>query len=95
VLSLITSIILFVAFNALVLYTTTTRSIASQAMSFDLIVDLDYLQSHAKNFASLVSQLPEVQRVTYRCPIYKQYIPARANHRPGLASHAEAEQPSI
>jgi putative ABC transport system permease protein len=78
VLSLMISIILFVAFNALMLYTNTTRSMASQAMNFDLIIDLDYRQSHAKNFAGLVSQLPEVQRVTYRRSTYERYIPARA-----------------
>ncbi|HEU4326825.1 MAG TPA: FtsX-like permease family protein [Roseiflexaceae bacterium] len=77
VLSLMISIVLFVAFNALMLYTTTTRSMASQAMNFDLIIDLDYRQSQAKNFANLVSQLPEVQRVTYRRSTYEQYIPAR------------------
>jgi putative ABC transport system permease protein len=78
VLSLMISIILFVAFNALMLYTNTTRSMATKAMNFDLIVDLDYRQSHAKNFAGLVSQLPEVQRVTYRRSTYQQYIPPRA-----------------
>jgi putative ABC transport system permease protein len=78
VLSLMISIILFVAFNALMLYTTTTRSMASQGMNFDLIVDLDYRQSHARNFAALVSQLPEVQRVTYRRSTYEQYVPPRA-----------------
>jgi len=49
-LSLMISIILFVAFNALMLYTNTTQRMASKAMNFDLIVDLDYRQSHAKNF---------------------------------------------
>jgi putative ABC transport system permease protein len=78
VLSLMISIILFVAFNALMLYTNATRSMASQAMNFDLIVDLDYRQSHARNFADLVGQLPEVQRVTYRRSTYQQYAPARA-----------------
>ncbi len=78
VLSLMLSIVLFVAFNALMLYTNTTRSMASQAMNFDLIIDLDHRQSHAKHFADLVSQLPEVQRVTYRRSTYEQYAPARA-----------------
>jgi len=77
-LSLMISIILFVAFNALMLYTNTTRSMASQAMNFDLIIDLDYRQSHARQFADLVSQLPEVQRVTYRRSTYEQYVPSRA-----------------
>src|SRR5262249_24546066 len=77
VLSLMISIILFVAFNALMLYTNTTQRMASQAMGFDLIVDLDYRQSHAKNFADLVSQLPEVQRVAYRRCTYEQYVPPR------------------
>jgi putative ABC transport system permease protein len=77
-LSLMISIILFVAFNSLVLYTTTTRRMASQAMGFDLIVDLDYRQSHARNFADLVSQLPEVQRVAYRRCTYEQYAVPRS-----------------
>src|SRR5512138_2158910 len=76
-LSLMISIILFVAFNALMLYTNTTRSMASKAMNFDQIIDLDYRQSHAKNFANLVSQLPEVQRVAYRRSTYEQYVPPR------------------
>lgn len=76
-LSLMLSIILFVAFNALMLYTTTTRSFASHAMNFDLQVDLDYHQSHAMNFVDLVSQLPEVQRVAYRRSTYEAYTPAR------------------
>ncbi len=63
-LSLMISIILFVAFNALTLYTNTTQSIAVKAMNYDLQIDLDYRQSHAKNFADLVSRLPEVQRVS-------------------------------
>lgn len=78
VLSLTISIVLFVAFNSLMLYTNTTRSMASKVMNFDLIIDLDYRQSHAKSFADLVSQLPEVQRVTYRRSTYEQYTPARA-----------------
>jgi putative ABC transport system permease protein len=77
-LSLMISIILFVAFNALMLYTNTTQRMASKAMNFDLIVDLDYRQSHTKNFVDLVSQLPEVQRVAYRRSTYEQYVPARA-----------------
>ena len=77
VLSLMISIVLFVAFNALMLYTTTINRKASQAMNFDLIIDLDYRQSHAKNFADLVSQLPEVQRVTYKRCTYQPYIPSR------------------
>jgi putative ABC transport system permease protein len=77
VLSLMISIILFVAFNALMLYTNTTQGMASKAMNFDLIVDLDYRQSHAQHFADLVSQLPEVQRVAYRRSTYEQYVPPR------------------
>ena len=77
-LSLMISIILFVAFNALMLYTTTPRNLASRAMNFDLQVDLDYHQSHAMNFVDLVSQLPEVQRVAYRRSAYEQYVPPRA-----------------
>jgi putative ABC transport system permease protein len=77
-LSLMLSIILFVAFNALMLYTTATRSFASHAMNFDLQVDLDYHQSHAMNFVDLVSQLPEVQRVAYRRSTYEAYVPPRA-----------------
>src|SRR5262245_35221210 len=76
--SLMISIILFVAFNALMLYTNTTQRMASKAMNFDLIVDLDYRQSHAQQFADLVSQLPEVQRVAYRRSTYEQYVPLRA-----------------
>ena len=77
-LSLMISIILFVAFNALMLYTNTTQSMAVQAMNFDLMIDLDYRQSHAKDFAELVSQLPEVQRVAYRRSTYELYVPPRA-----------------
>ena len=78
VLSLMISIILFVAFNALMLYTNTTQSIAVKAMNFDLMIDLDYRQSHARQFSDLVSQLPEVQRVAYRRSAYQMYVPARA-----------------
>jgi len=78
VLSLMISIILFVAFNALMLYTNTTYSMASKAMNFDLQVDLDYHQSHAKNFVEMVSQVPEVERVTYRRSTYELYVPPRA-----------------
>jgi putative ABC transport system permease protein len=72
------SIIMFVAFNALMLYTNTTTSMASKAMNFDLIISLGYRQSHALDFADLVSQLPEVQRVAYRRCAYEQYVPPRA-----------------
>lgn len=78
VLSLMISIILFVAFNAMMLYTNTTQSMAVQAMNFDLMIDLDYRQSHAQQFSEQVSQLPEVQRVAYRRSAYQMYIPARA-----------------
>ncbi len=77
-LSLMISIILFVAFNALMLYTTTTRNFASHAMNFDLQVDLDYQQSHAMNFVELVSHLPEVERVAYRRSTYEAYVPPRS-----------------
>ena len=77
-LSLMISIILFVAFNALTLYTNTTQNMAVKAMNFDLMIDLDYRQSHARNFADLVSQLPEVQRVSYRRSHYSLYVPPRA-----------------
>jgi putative ABC transport system permease protein len=77
-LSLMLSIILFVAFNALRLYTDTTTNLAVQAMNYDLQIDLDYRQSHAKDFANLVSQLPEVQRVSYDRCSHEQYIPPRA-----------------
>jgi putative ABC transport system permease protein len=77
-LSLMLSIILFVAFNALMLYTDTTQRMASKAMNWDLKVELDYRQSHANGFAELVSQLPEVQRVSYiRCS-HEAYVPPRA-----------------
>jgi len=76
-LSLMMSIILFVAFNALRLYTDTTTRLAVQAMNYDLQIDLDYRQSHAKDFADRVSQLPEVQRVSYiRCS-HEAYVPPR------------------
>jgi putative ABC transport system permease protein len=78
VLSLMLSIILFVAFNSLMLYTNTTQSMAVQAMNFDLMIDLDYRQSHAEPFSDLVSQLPEVQRVAYRRSAYMMYVPDRA-----------------
>src|SRR5262249_10074236 len=74
-LSLMISIILFVAFNALMLYTNTTQRMAVKAMNYDLQIDLDYRQSHAKNFADLVRQLPEVQRVAYRRSTYELYVP--------------------
>jgi len=77
-LSLMISIILFVAFNALRLYTDTTTNLAVQAMNYDLQIDLDYRQSHAKDFADRVSELPEVQRVSYDRCSHEQYIPARA-----------------
>jgi len=77
-LSLMMSIILFVAFNALRLYTDTTTRLAVQAMDYDLQIDLDYRQSHANQFADLVSQLPEVQRVSYDRCSHEQYIPPRA-----------------
>ncbi len=77
VLSLMISIILFVAFNALTLYTNTTQSLASQAMNYDLQIDLDYRQSHAQGFAELVSQLPEVQQVSYIRCAHQDYIPPR------------------
>ncbi len=54
VISLVISIILFVAFNALMLYTDTTQRMAVKAMNFDLMIDLDYRQSHANQFADLV-----------------------------------------
>jgi putative ABC transport system permease protein len=76
-LSLMMSIILFVAFNALMLYTDTTQRLAVQAMNYDLQIDLDYRQSHANNFANLVSQLPEVQQVSYDRCSHEQYIPPR------------------
>lgn len=78
VLSLMISIILFVAFNALMLYTNATQSMAVQGMNFDLMVDLDYRQTHAEDFAYRVSQLPDVQRVTFRRSAYSMYIPERA-----------------
>ncbi len=76
-LSLMISIILFVAFNSLMLYTNTTTSIAVKAMNYDLQINLDYRQSHAQQFADLVSQLPEVQRVAYRRSAYERYVPPR------------------
>jgi putative ABC transport system permease protein len=76
-LSLMMSIILFVAFNALRLYTDTTTNLAVQAMNYDLQIDLDYRQSHAKDFADRVSELPEVQRVSYDRCSHEQYIPPR------------------
>src|SRR5262245_19236696 len=76
-LSLMVSIILFVAFNALMLYTNTTQRMAVKAMNYDLQIDLHYSQSHANNFAELVSQLPEVQRVTFRRSTYEAYVPPR------------------
>jgi putative ABC transport system permease protein len=77
-LSLMISIILFVAFNAQMLYTNTTQRMAVKAMNYDLQIDLDYRQSHAKGFADQVSQLPEVQRVSYiRCS-HEAYVPPRA-----------------
>jgi putative ABC transport system permease protein len=77
VLSLMISIILFVAFNALMLYTDTTQRMAVKAMNYDLQIDLDYRQSHAKQFADLVSQLPEVQRVSYDRCAHEEYVPPR------------------
>ncbi len=77
-LSLMISIILFVTFNSLMLYTNTTQNMAVQAMNYDLQIDLDFRQTHASQFAALVSQLPEVKRVTYRRSHYSLYVPARA-----------------
>ncbi len=77
-LSLMLSIILFVSFNSLMLYTTTTQKHASNAMNFDLQVALDYNQSHAKDFIEQVSKLPEVQQVAYRRSTYEAYIPPRS-----------------
>lgn len=77
-LSLMMSIILFVAFNALRLYTDTTTRLAVQSMNYDLQIDLDYRQSHANQFADLVGQLPEVQRVSYDRCSHEAYIPPRA-----------------
>lgn len=77
VLSLMISIILFVAFNALMLYTDTTQNMAVKAMNYDLQIDLDYRQSHASQFADLVSRLPEVQRVSYDRCSHEQYTPLR------------------
>ncbi len=76
-LSLMISIILFVAFNALMLYTGTTQRMAVKAMNYDLQIYLDYRQSHAKQFADLVSQLPEVQRVSYDRCAHEEYVPPR------------------
>ncbi|MGI5836631.1 MAG: ABC transporter permease [Chloroflexota bacterium] len=77
-LSLMISIILFVAFNALMLYTSTTQAMANKAMNWDLQIDLDYRESHAEGFADLVSQLPEVQRVSYKRCSHEAYVPPRA-----------------
>ena len=79
VLSLVISIILFVAFNALMLYTDKTQQMAVKAMNFDLMIDLDYRQSHANQFADLVAQLPQVQRVAYDRCAHMQYVPPRAD----------------
>ena len=76
-LSLMISIILFVAFNALMLYTTTTTNMAVKAMNYDLQIGLDYRQSHANQFANQVSQLPEVQRVAYVRCAHEAYVPPR------------------
>jgi putative ABC transport system permease protein len=77
ILSLMISIILFVAFNALMLYTNMTRNMAVKAMNYDLQIDLDYRQTHARDFAEKVSQLPEVQQVSYRRSHYSLYVPER------------------
>ena len=76
-LSLMMSIILFVAFNALMLYTNTTTGMAVKAMNYDLQIDLDYRQTHANQFADLVSQLPEVQRVAFGRCAHEAYVPPR------------------
>lgn len=78
VLSLMISIILFVAFNALMLYTNTTQSMAVKAMNYDLQIDLDYRQTHAGNFAEQVSQLPEVQQAAFIRCAHELYVPPRA-----------------
>jgi putative ABC transport system permease protein len=77
-LSLMISIVLFVAFNALMLYTDTTQRMASKAMNWDLQIDLDYRQSHANGFADLVSQFPEVQQVSYIRCAHEAYVPPRS-----------------
>jgi putative ABC transport system permease protein len=78
VFSLMISIILFVAFNSLTLYTNTTQNMAVKAMNYDLQIDLDYRQSHASDFADRVSHLPEVQQVTFRRSHYSLYVPPRS-----------------
>ncbi len=77
IISLMISIILFIAFNSLMLYTNKTQRMATKAMNYDLQIDLDYYQSSTNNFSTLVSQLPEVQRVTVRRSAYEHYIPPR------------------
>lgn len=76
-LSLMLSIILFVAFNSLMLYTAKTQGMANTAMNWDLQIDLDYRQSHADGFAGQVSQLPDVQRVAYIRCAHEEYVPPR------------------
>lgn len=76
-LSLMLSIILFVAFNSLMLYTARTQGMANTAMNWDLQIDLDYRQSHADGFAGQVSQLPDVQRVAYIRCAHEEYLPPR------------------
>ncbi|MFT4036846.1 MAG: FtsX-like permease family protein [Thermomicrobiales bacterium] len=74
-LSLMLSIVLFVAFNSLMLYTDKTQSMASAAMNWDLQIDLDYRQSHADGFAEGVAALPEVQQVAYIRCAHAEYVP--------------------
>ena len=80
VLSLMISIILFVAFNALMLYTDTTQRMASKAMNWDLQIDLD---STARSAAGCLHPLrPRGVRP-----------PPCGDHRPGLPGPAGVEQP--
>ena len=76
-LSLMLSIILFVSFNSLMSYTTETQNLASKARNFDLQVNLNYNQTHVKNFIDQVSKLPEVQQVAYRRSTYESYVPPK------------------
>ena len=93
-LSLMISIILFVAFNALMLYTDTTPRMAVKAMNYDLH-DRPGLPPKPRQ-----AVLPTWSASCQKCsgfpttlPLRAVRPPARGDHRPGVPGPAGAEQP--
>ena len=94
VLSLMISIILFVAFNALMLYTNTTQSMAVKAMNFDLH-DRPGLPPKPRQEFCRPGQPAARSAAGYLQTLHLRAVrpPARGDHRPGLPGPAGAEQP--